>query len=558
MKKIFCIGLFFIIFFTWSESAYAEWSPSREINGEDMKLWVGKETNKYFNLKGVNLGKNIGDKVSKTILIPSNLTIQKNEQEWNSLWTIILGENYISPKNNLSYSNIDFLCSDDIKCSITGSSTDTIRTLTIERLKYSEDNTYTIDMKYNFKATGIMFMPGIVKPVNIEGENQTHMQLNATPSDIKMTATPIPQEFDLGTEVSELDYKSFIKDVKLGNKILNVDEYKVTLLNDLNTDTEGKDVLKLKLTLNTDSTKSVNIDVPIKINWGDSIAISGIWTTSENHRIVGVIPFISVGDKFTCKLVPGRGAQSLTMPTYPGVENFAKISFFKVKQNINNISIGNETQAFSMIGNKTPIEIQDLWNSSINKTTLDFGDVIGVWHINKSGEVKSRPWQFLIENNVFNDYTDSSNSVFYEITKNGFRPLKIDHLTIKNATVPIYSSKEYLDTHIDEFIERNGHDSVKIKGFSQYPDTSTSGIKDAKIRTEEILSTGKIVQYDYDIKVIVNNGFLTYDVPKSITYKEFKKSREDQLIERDPSHPLSLIVTDNRGSNKQGGWHLTV
>ncbi|WP_423778437.1 WxL domain-containing protein, partial [Enterococcus faecalis] len=42
------------------------------------------------------------------------------------------------------------------------------------------------------------------------------------------------------------------------------------------------------------------------------------------------------------------------------------------------------------------------------------------------------------------------------------------------------------------------------------------------------------------------------------TYKEFKKSREDQLIERDPSHPLSLIVTDNRGSNKQGGWHLTV
>ncbi|EGO8122272.1 hypothetical protein FAD93_002750, partial [Enterococcus faecalis] len=71
------------------------------------------------------------------------------------------------------------------------------------------------------------------------------------------------------------------------------------------------------------------------------------------------------------------------------------------------------------------------------------------------------------------------------------------------------------------------------------------------------LTTGKKVQYEYEVTINVEPGTLTYTVPKTLTFKEFSKSKSEQIVQRKYSGSLGLLIKDNRGSNKQGNWTLT-
>lgn len=378
-------------------------------------------------------------------------------------------------------------------------------------------------------------------------------------SEEKMSAESVPQTTTLGSDVSKMDFSKFLKNVKLGDQLLSSDQYKVELINSLATDTVGTKTAKTRVTLNSDTSKTVEVNVPVNVKWGNAIAISGIWVNSNNHRIVAALPYISDGKQVKLKLLPGRGAESLTLPSYPNSnsEYFSNVSFFKIDKDVNLINDDLAIQRFNLNSSNTPIEIQNSWNTSIGELTMNFGDVIGVWHISKTGEVKDRPWSYLIENEVFNDYTEYNNMTYYELTKNGYRPLHVNHLNVSNGSVPIYSNKQYMDTHVAEFIDLGIHDSVTIKGFVEYPDTTSSGDKRAKILVEETLTTGKKVQYEYEVTINVEPGTLTYTVPKTLTFKEFSKSKSEQIVQRKYSGSLGLLIKDNRGSNKQGNWTLT-
>lgn len=377
--------------------------------------------------------------------------------------------------------------------------------------------------------------------------------------DNKLTAEPVSQTTTLGSDISKLDYSKFVTNVKLGDQLLSPDQYTVSLINNFSTDTVGNETSNVKVTSKSDASKTVEVPVPINVKWGNAVAISGIWVNSNNHRIVAALPFISDGKQVDLKLLPGRRAESLTLPSYPNSksEYFSNVSFFKIDKDVNLINDDLVIQRFNLNSNNTPIEIQNSWNASIGELTMNFGDVIGVWHVSKTGEVKDRPWSYLIENEVFNDYTEYNNMTYYELTKNGYRPLHINHLNVSNGSVPVYSNKQYMDTYVTEFIDLGIHDSVTIKGFTEYPDTTSSGDKRAKILVEETLTTGKKVHYEYETTINVEPGTLTYTVPKTLTFKEFTKSKSEQIIERKYSGSLGLLIKDNRGSNSQGNWTLT-
>lgn len=375
----------------------------------------------------------------------------------------------------------------------------------------------------------------------------------------KLTAEPASQTTSLGSDITKFDYSKFVTNVKLGDQSLSPDQYTVSLINNFSTETVGDEIAKVKVISKSDASKIVEVPVPVNVKWGNTIAISGIWVNSNNHRIVAALPFISDGKQVKLKLLPGRGAESLTLPSYPNSnsEYFSNVSFFKIDKDVNLINDDLVIQRFNLNSSNTPIEIQNSWNTSIGELTMNFGDVIGVWHVSKTGEMKDRPWSYLIENEVFNDYTEYNNITYYELTKNGYRPLHVNHLNVSNGSVPIYSNKQYMDTHVAEFIDLGIHDNVAIKGFVEYPDTTSSGDKRAKILVEETLTTGKKVQYEYEVTINVEPGTLTYTVPKTLTFKEFTKSKNEQIIERKYSGSLGLLIKDNRGSNKQGNWTLT-
>ncbi len=567
MKKICCILLFGLGIFYNCENAYADWSPGSGVQGEALKNWVAKETEKYMNFTGVTLGGNVGDKVTKEITFPDNFYVEKykGENNWNGQWYVYLGKNNFISGGYMSYDNFTFANSGDIRCSISGNPTDKKRVLTVERLKTSKTTNYDIVINYTFASKGAMFndyglLTDTYNTITPSGSGATKtIKLNAVPEQDKLTAEPVSQTTTLGSDITKLDYSKFVTNVKLGDQLLSPDQYTVSLINNFSTVTVGDEIAKVKVTSKSDASKIIEVPVPIKVKWGNTIAISGIWVNSNNHRIVAALPYISDGKQVKLKLLPGRGAESLTLPSYPNSnsEYFSNVSFFKIDKDVNLINDDLAIQRFNLNSSNTPIEIQNSWNTSIGELTMNVGDVIGVWHISKTGEVKDRPWSYLIENEVFNDYTEYNNMTYYELTKNGYRPLHVNHLNVSNGSVPVYSNKQYMDTHVAEFLDLGIHDSVTIKGFTEYPDTTSSGDKRAKILVEETLTTGKKVQYEYEVTINVEPGSLTYTVPKTLTFKEFTKSKSEQIIERKYSGSLGLLIKDNRGSNSQGNWTLT-
>lgn len=96
-----------------------------------------------------------------------------------------------------------------------------------------------------------------------------------------------------------------------------------------------------------------------------------------------------------------------------------------------------------------------------------------------------------------------------------------------------------------------------MKEFSEYPKTTASGKQTGKVIVEETLNSGKTVQYEYDVDINVEEGDLSLSVPKTLTFSNFKKSKNDQIITRQSSGNLGLVINDDRGENAQGNWTLT-
>ncbi|MCZ4376844.1 MULTISPECIES: hypothetical protein [Enterococcus] len=106
-------------------------------------------------------------------------------------------------------------------------------------------------------------------------------------------------------------------------------------------------------------------------------------------------------------------------------------------------------------------------------------------------------------------FRDSGQPLFYaqpDITKDGLKLLVMNQIPIKEGSVPIYSSAVYLDEYIEEFIEITNHPTVSLQGFSEYPNTTTSGNKDGKIKVTETLSNGQEVEYEYTIPITVTEN----------------------------------------------------
>ncbi|EPH98401.1 hypothetical protein D920_01669, partial [Enterococcus faecalis 13-SD-W-01] len=85
----------------------------------------------------------------------------------------------------------------------------------------------------------------------------------------------------------------------------------------------------------------------------------------------------------------------------------------------------------------------------------------------------------------------------------GYRPLSINRAITKEQNVMLNTSAEELRNRVNEFIDVSHSPNVRVVGFSLLPNTSSPGPVEGRIRVEETLSTGRIVQYDYPVTINV-------------------------------------------------------
>ncbi|EIB6116802.1 hypothetical protein K9D10_001729 [Enterococcus faecalis] len=369
------------------------------------------------------------------------------------------------------------------------------------------------------------------------------------PSVDNLTAEPVSQTTTLGRDSSELDYSKFVTNVKLNDQLLSSDQYEVSLVDNFPTDTVGDKTAKVLVTYKKDSSTTLSLDVPVKVLWGNSIAYGGYDYGGDGRTTAAFT--LNNGDSPSITAVQGKNNDNLAIHSSYSNKQYYTFNWFNLsnKQSLKIDESNNGDKYIKASGNDLKRDKLKEWGNN-QKQEVHYGDVVRAWQV-ETGK------NWLYENEQRNSYNEGKQSVYYEITKEGYRPLHFNQLETKNVMIPIYSTKEYLDKNMKDYIDLKGYSNISVKEISQYPNTKDSGQQKGKIIVEETLTTGKKVQYEYEITFIIGEGELTYSVPKTLTFKEFTKSKSEQVIQRMYSGDLGLKISDNRGEGKQGNWRLT-
>ncbi|WP_172866852.1 hypothetical protein, partial [Enterococcus faecalis] len=366
--------------------------------------------------------------------------------------------------------------------------------------------------------------------------------------DVKISANPNKQMVNLGSDFSKVSPYNLVKDVKLGNQTLTKDEYTVSIQNTVSTDTVGDKTAKVLITYKKDTSKTLTLDVPVQVLWGNTIGSNNVvYSTSTGFSLS-----LLTEDKPNIISTLGNGKDSGSwINDYAATRTYITTKIFKDSQILNGVT-NNPYITFELIGSESAETAMRKWNSLSNKNTVSYGDILQYDVLTSWGDNK-----WIMRDEVQKFESLGKQSIYYEITKSGYRTLHLNHLETKNVTIPIYSTEEYLDKNIKDYIDLKGYSNISIKEFSQYPNTKASGQQKGKIIVEETLTTGKKVQYEYEVTFTIGDGTLEYSVPKTLTFKEFTKSKSEQTIQRMYSGDLGLEISDNRGQGKQGNWRLT-
>ena len=373
--------------------------------------------------------------------------------------------------------------------------------------------------------------------------NEVSLTVNKNP----LYAEPNQQLMVLGNDSSLNNYNSFVKNVMFEGELLENNEFTTELINNLSLDTIGSRIASIRVTLKSEMLKYIDIKVPVTVVWGNVIRIKGF----ENQTISG-LSLNKKEDKFNLKATRGIETDNKNSTINPNFPNsYISIGIYNRPEGVIGLPNGN----FEFNGTNSILDVV----KNIPVQTVDVGDIVKIKH--------HEVLEFHDRINVYNDSKEQipykeneliSNESFYEITNKGYRLLFFNQLSVRESEIPIYSSNDYLDSNVSNFIEKNDYESVRIKRFSEYPDTNTAGKKEAKVRIEEKLLNGKIIEYDYKVFVNVGKGEIKLTVPDRIIYNDFSKNQEEQIIQRKETSITDLVLTDNRGSNIQGDWKITV
>ncbi|MFG5447670.1 hypothetical protein ACFJYX_13215, partial [Enterococcus faecalis] len=309
---------------------------------------------------------------------------------------------------------------------------------------------------------------------------------------------------------------------------------------------------KIRVTLKSDTSKTVDVDVPYTVRWGNSV-VFGSYARPAGRTSAA---FTLYPENIPYIVASQGGTSDDNDPIHEiyGADQYYTFNWFNLSNKpyiqISESDSGNKfikAKGIDLKKNKL-----DEWGirGILQRQPVNYGDIVRAWQVEPS-----KNW--LYENEEPKLYNNKQQSVYYEITQSGYRPLHFNQLATKVASVPIYSTNQYLNEHASEYVDLKGYSNISVKGFSQYPNTKISGAQKGKILVEEALASGKKVQYEYEVTINVESGSLTYTAPTILEFQEFTKSRSEQIIQRKDKGDIGLSIKDNRGADKQGGWKLT-
>ncbi|OEG18901.1 hypothetical protein BCR23_13260 [Enterococcus quebecensis] len=348
----------------------------------------------------------------------------------------------------------------------------------------------------------------------------------------KLSAEGKPQTLSLGASIDRLNPKDFVKNVKKGNEEIKPDDYTVEIKETVKEDVIGNK--KMIVTVVRSSTgEKVDVSVPVKVEWGRSSvaygALGDTRTSAAFPLILGENPIIAAVS----------GLEDDNKPIHTSFEDlYYQFDWFDLSKTTT-ITMDETKRGQAHIEAKGVELKQDTlkkWGTD-QKQSVQYGDIVRAWQ-------REPTKNYLYENEERNRYNNDLRSVYYEITKDGYQPLRVNQLKPKKVSTVLHASGDTLNedfkNNMNKYFDSNEIKNIKPVEFVNLPDTGTSGLKSARVRVEETLKTGKKVQYDYDIEVNVENKWVNVTIPtKMLFFSDMKSENKDKVISE------SYSVTNN-------------
>ncbi|KAA9180265.1 hypothetical protein F6X86_03615 [Enterococcus durans] len=326
----------------------------------------------------------------------------------------------------------------------------------------------------------------------------------------KITAEASASTVVLGTNIKEIAYEDFVKNVKLGDEVLTKDKYTVELIGEYATDYLGEKTAKVRVTLKATPTNTTEVDVPVQILWGNSIAYGGLGYVGGD-RTTAVFS-LHQGSKPKITISQGQSNDNYEIHSYFPGEKYYSFDWFNLKSatDIHMTSDKKGDQSIEAEGQEKKQDALKKWQTQ----EVSHGDVVRSWVTEHKNHL------YVNENREFN-----GNEAYYEITKNGYQLLNFNKLKITKQSVIHQATKEEMDKAVQSYINTSGHQNIKVVKFMKYPDTSSLKDTEGIIRIAETLASGKTVTYDYTVpfSVVKDNSWIKVKVPTKILFAQISK-----------------------------------
>ncbi|MEN0785306.1 hypothetical protein AAHR23_13990 [Listeria monocytogenes] len=320
-----------------------------------------------------------------------------------------------------------------------------------------------------------------------------------------ITADGVSTSIPLGTNFDNVSPYDLVKDVKIGNLSLAKDEYQVSVQNTVSTDTVKDKTAKVLVTYKKDTSKTLSLDVPVKVLWGNSVVFGG-YDYGGNGRTTAAFTLNTDSSPFITATQGGTSDDNSDIHSNFANKQYYTFNWFDLsnKQSILMTEDNMGTKYLKANGNDLKKDKLKEWGTN-QIQEVNYGDIVRAWQLESN-----KNW--LYEDEIRNSYNMRKNSVYYEITQTGYKPLLVNQANINKRTISIDETDEEIENKIEESIELPDGTNAK---FIEHPSREKQGESNGIIRVSQTLASGKTIEYDYTAPFEVINDRLVVDTKEA-------------------------------------------
>ena len=301
-----------------------------------------------------------------------------------------------------------------------------------------------------------------------------------------------PSDIPLGTNITDIHPNEFIKSIKLGNKDLSENEYKVNIISSPKTTQVGSSKIIMKITPIMDESKALEVESTANIVWGSTLVVKNEVLTTVNTSVSllhkEAKPYLNANE--------GTGFSAEMLTSRPNFYIYRKSSLNPILK----FEYGTV--------NRSPQDLAKEWNIQFESSNLQYGDVVAGFVNKDNGGANWRGQNtFISRNNTLITETVGYDYAYYELTPSGYRLLRLNQLVVNNnQKVKLNTSKEEMNKNISNFISLPEHieNPNHYKMEFESVDTTSSGNKKSTINVYETLESGGEFRMTYEVTYMVN------------------------------------------------------